>query len=189
MSPSNISLAGRDLDCPDHLDGMVPGGSREASRAIFYVCYLFCRLVKTPSDHRTSRTWADRHSWEEKSASVQAHPPKQWTGLKLRGEHANARTMSDTRSDLRFARRRQRSKNIPRGIERRFFLRVMGELGFHYTVVERALPVEQGRRGRPKPRAQWPPPGRREAAARLTPAACRWSSSCSPCAGPTRRGE
>ena len=31
---------------------------------------------------------------------------------------------------------------------RRFFLRVVGELGFHYIAVERALLVEQGRRGR-----------------------------------------
>src|SRR5437773_9702079 len=30
----------------------------------------------------------------------------------------------------------------------RFFLRVVGELGFHYIAVERALLVEQGRRGR-----------------------------------------
>jgi hypothetical protein len=31
---------------------------------------------------------------------------------------------------------------------RRFFLSVVGELGFHYIAVERALLVEQGRRGR-----------------------------------------
>ena len=31
---------------------------------------------------------------------------------------------------------------------RRFFLRVVGELDFHYIAVERALLVEQGRRGR-----------------------------------------
>ena len=33
---------------------------------------------------------------------------------------------------------------------RRFFLRVVGELGFHYMVVKRAFLVEQGRRGRAK---------------------------------------
>ena len=30
---------------------------------------------------------------------------------------------------------------------RRFFLRVVGELGFHYIAIERAFLVEQGRRG------------------------------------------
>jgi hypothetical protein len=30
----------------------------------------------------------------------------------------------------------------------RFFLRVVGELGFHYIGVERALLIEQGRRSR-----------------------------------------
>jgi hypothetical protein len=41
----------------------------------------------------------------------------------------------------------------------RFFLSVVGELGFHYNAVERALLVERGRRGRVEPCAQWSPPG------------------------------
>ena len=42
---------------------------------------------------------------------------------------------------------------------RRFFLRVVGELGFYYIAVERALLVEQVDAVERKPCAQWSPPG------------------------------
>ena len=42
---------------------------------------------------------------------------------------------------------------------RRFFLRVVGELAFHYIVVECALLVDQVNAVERKPCAQWSPPG------------------------------
>jgi hypothetical protein len=41
----------------------------------------------------------------------------------------------------------------------RFFLSVVGELGFNYIAVERALLIERRRAVEWKPCAQWSPPG------------------------------